>query len=111
MRGFWQRFSLVAVAALAMSVVTLVATPDRFIFFGILHGIALASLLGLRFLRLPALLTLLVAAVVIAAPFYLSSAIFDHPALWWVGLVAGGGRSADLCNWSASLNGEWPERE
>lgn len=93
--GFWKRFAMVAGAALAISVVTRLATPDGFIFFGILHEIALASLLGLAFLRLPALLTLLVAALVIAAPFYLRSEIFDHPALWWVGLSASNPRSND----------------
>jgi uncharacterized membrane protein len=93
--GFWKRFAMVAVAALAISIVTRIATPDGFIFFGILHEIALASLLGLAFLRLPALLTLVVAALVIAAPIYLRSAIFDHPALWWVGLSATNPRSND----------------
>ena len=42
--------------------------PDSFIFFGILHEIALASVLGLAFLRLPPLLTLAVAVAVIALP-------------------------------------------
>ncbi|MEP6563685.1 MAG: DUF1624 domain-containing protein [Mesorhizobium sp.] len=93
--GFWKRFAMVAGAAIAISVVTRIATPDSFIFFGILHEIALASLLGLLFLRLPALLTLLVAAIVIAAPLYLSSKVFDHPALWWVGLSAINPRSND----------------
>jgi uncharacterized membrane protein len=93
--GFWKRFAMVAVAALAISAVTWFVTPDSFIFFGILHEIALASLLGLAFLRLPALLTLVVAAIVIAAPFYLKSEIFDHPALWWVGLSATSPRSND----------------
>ncbi|PDQ19986.1 hypothetical protein CN311_16565 [Mesorhizobium sanjuanii] len=93
--GFWKRFAMVAGAAIAISVVTRLATPDGFIFFGILHEIALASLLGLAFLRLPALLTLVVAALVIAAPFYLRSEIFDHPALWWVGLSASNPRSND----------------
>ena len=85
-RGFWKRFAMVAGAAAAITAVTLVATPDSFIFFGILHQIALASVLGLLFLRLPALLTALIAALVIATPFYLRSPLFDHPALWWVGL-------------------------
>ena len=69
-RGFLIRFAMVAGAALAISVVTYFAVPGAFIFFGILHEIALASLLGLAFLRLPALVTLIVAAAVIAAPFY-----------------------------------------
>ncbi|TIY10607.1 MAG: DUF1624 domain-containing protein, partial [Mesorhizobium sp.] len=93
--GFWKRFAMVAGAALAISAATRLATPDSFIFFGILHEIALASLLGLAFLRLPALLTLVVAAFVITAPLYLRSEIFDHPALWWVGLSATNPRSND----------------
>ena len=56
-----------------------------FIFFGILHEIALASLLGLAFLRLPAMVTLIAAALVIAAPYFARSALFDHPWLWWPG--------------------------
>ncbi|AZO12352.1 MULTISPECIES: DUF1624 domain-containing protein [unclassified Mesorhizobium] len=93
--GFWKRFAMVAASAIAISAVTYVATPDGFIFFGILHEIALASLLGLAFLRLPPLLTAIVAAAVIAAPYYLRSEFFDHPALWWVGLSATNPRSND----------------
>ncbi|CAN7666870.1 DUF1624 domain-containing protein [Mesorhizobium amorphae] len=93
--GFWKRFAMVAAAALAISAVTHFVTPGGVIFFGILHEIALASLLGLAFLRLPALLTIVVAALVIAAPFYLRSEFFDHPALWWVGLSATNPRSND----------------
>ncbi|MDX8434945.1 DUF1624 domain-containing protein [Mesorhizobium abyssinicae] len=93
--GFWKRFAMVAVAALAISLITRIATPDGFIFFGILHEIALASLLGLAFLRLPSLVTIAVAALVIAAPLYLRSQAFDHPALWWVGLSATNPRSND----------------
>ena len=93
--GFWKRFAMVAVAAIAISVITRFATPDGFIFFGILHEIALASLLGLAFLRLPALLTIIMAALVIAAPVYLRSEFFNHPALWWVGLSEVNPRSND----------------
>ncbi|MCA0032804.1 heparan-alpha-glucosaminide N-acetyltransferase [Mesorhizobium sp. B263B2A] len=93
--GFWKRFAMVAGAAVAISVVTRIATPDGFIFFGILHEIALASLLGLAFLRLPALLTLLVAALVIAAPVYQRFEALDHPWLWWIGLSAINPRSND----------------
>lgn len=94
--GFWKRFAMVAGSATAISVVTRIATPDGFIFFGILHEIALASLLGLAFLRLPALLTLAVAALVVAAPVYLRFEALDHPWLWWIGLSAVNPRSNDF---------------
>lgn len=94
--GFWKRLSMVAAAALAITAITWYATPNSFIFFGILHQIALASVLGLAFLRLPPLLTLVVAALVIAAPHYLRSAFFDQPLLLWVGLSTVPPRSNDF---------------
>ncbi|MEW9805112.1 DUF1624 domain-containing protein [Mesorhizobium sp. ZMM04-5] len=93
--GFWRRMAMVAGAALAISAVTYFAVPSGFIFFGILHHIALASLLGLAFLRLPALVTLLVAAAVLVAPHYLRSASFDSPWWWWTGLSETRPRSND----------------
>ncbi len=85
-RSFAIRFAKIAVAALAITGVTWFTFPDSFIFFGILHSIAAASLIGLIFLRLPAFLTLAVAAAAFAAPLYLRSPMFDTPALLWVGL-------------------------
>lgn len=93
--GFWKRLAMVAAAAAAISFVTWLAVPQGFIFFGILHQIALASLLGLAFLRLPALLTLAVAALIVAAPYWLRSPVFDPPALWWLGLSEAIPRSND----------------
>jgi uncharacterized membrane protein len=93
--GFLRRLAMVAGAAIAISIATYIAIPGGFIFFGILHQIALASLLGLLFLRLPTIVTLLAAVAVIVAPFYLRSAIFDHPAWWWVGLSTINPRSND----------------
>lgn len=89
------RLGMVAGAAAAISLVTWFAVPNGFIFFGILHQIALASLLGLAFLRLPALVTLAAAALVVAAPHFLRSPAFDHPALWWLGLAPMNPRSND----------------
>lgn len=94
--GFWRRLAMVAGAAMAITVVTWIAVPGGFIFFGILHEIAVASLLGLLFLRLPAAVTLIVAAAVIAAPHYLRSPFFDDPWWWWTGLSENRPRSNDF---------------
>ncbi len=86
--GFRRRWLMIAASAGAISLLTWLALPQGFIFFGILHQIALASLLGLAFLRLPALLTLTAAASVVALPLLFRSVAFDAPWLWWVGLSA-----------------------
>lgn len=93
--SFWQRWLMVAAAAAAISAATWYFTPNAFIFFGILHEIAAASLLGLFFLRLPAVLTLVVAVAVIAAPFLLRTGALDAPWWWWTGLQAEMVRSND----------------
>lgn len=105
-RSFAIRFAKIAGAALAITGVTWFIFPDSFIFFGILHSIAAASLIGLIFLRLPALLTLAAAAVAFAAPLYLRSEVFDTPALLWVGLSETLPRSNDyvpLLPWLAAF--------
>jgi uncharacterized membrane protein len=84
--SFRKRFAMVAGAALLISLGTYFAMPRGFIFFGILHQIALGSLIGLAFLRLPLVLTLAAAAAIIAAPHFLRSELFDAPSLWWAGL-------------------------
>lgn len=95
-RPFLKRVGMVAAAAAAISLVTYIAVPSGFIFFGILHQIALASVLGLGFIRLPAIATIIVAILVILAPNYLRSSFFDHPALWWIGLSETRPRSNDF---------------
>jgi uncharacterized membrane protein len=87
-RSFVKRFAMVAGAAAIISIATYQAMPQAPIFFGILHSIATASVIGLFFLRLPAIILVLTAIAVIIAPFYLRSEFFDAPLLWWVGLNA-----------------------
>lgn len=88
--SFFKRLAQVVVAAAAISLLTWLYMPEGFIFFGILHQIALASLLGLLFVRMPVwaqvCLTIPLAVLIIAAPYFARSEIFDYPALWWVGL-------------------------
>ena len=84
--SFRKRFAMIAAAAVVITVATAIATPDGMIFFGILHNIAAASLVGLLFLRLPVVVTLAIAAAALAAPFYLTADIFSTPWLLWIGL-------------------------
>ncbi|MFZ2103557.1 MAG: DUF1624 domain-containing protein [Oricola sp.] len=94
--GFGKRLGMVAGAALAITVATYFATPDTFIFFGILHEIAVASVLGLAFLRLPWPALAALAALWISVPWWGSSEFFSHPALVWLGLSPLPPRSNDF---------------
>ncbi len=85
-RPFGIRLAQIVAAALAITIATYQFTPDSFVFFGILHQIAAASLLGLLFLRLPAFIIAFAAAGVVAASHFLASSAFDAPWLWPLGL-------------------------
>ncbi len=95
-RSFSMRFAQITAAALAITIATYQFTPDSFVFFGILHQIAAASLLGLLFLRLPAFIIAIASAGVVAAPHYLTSSTFDLPWLWPLGLSEMAIRSNDF---------------
>jgi len=84
-KSYLRRLALIVAAALAITMVTMLATPEFFIFFGILHHIALASVLGLAFLRLPWLVIIASGVVAIALPYFIQGGVFDHEALWWLG--------------------------
>jgi uncharacterized membrane protein len=83
---FLRRLALIIVAAILVTIATWYDNPDTLVFFGILHHIALASVLALPFLRLPSWLTALAAIAMFAVFFLYRSPVFDWPPLWWVGL-------------------------
>ncbi|WEK51198.1 MAG: heparan-alpha-glucosaminide N-acetyltransferase [Candidatus Kaistia colombiensis] len=86
-KPYLKRLAMIVAAAALVSVATYLVMPEGWIFFGILHQIALASVLGLAFLRWPPRLVFLAAIAVFALPFLYRGAVFAHPALWWVGLA------------------------
>lgn len=86
-RPFWRRLAQVSAAAAAISLATWYAMPQGFIFFGILHQIAVASLIGLLVLRIPFPVTLLLGVSAIALPHVVSVAAFDTRWLAWIGLA------------------------
>jgi uncharacterized membrane protein len=87
-RSFFKRLAVIAGAALLITLATSLAMPESYIFFGILHCIALASVLALPFLRAPGVVTLAAAAFAFAAPWLFTAPALDVPALDWLGLGA-----------------------
>ena len=91
-----RRLVILILAAIAITAITRVITPDEYIRFGILHMIAAASLLGLVVLRCPAWLTGATAAAILVIDHQLPSDLLN-PALWeWTGLGGGGRRASDF---------------
>lgn len=95
-RPFLRRLALLAGAAGLVTAATLVAVPHAFIYFGILHSIAVASVLGLAFLRLPVPVTLAASLAVLILPQVWRSAVFDAPWLVWTGLAVTVPRTLDF---------------
>lgn len=86
--GFVKRLAVIGLAAGAVSLGTYLWMPGGFIYFGILHAMATASLMGLVFLRAPAPVTLAAAVAAFAAPHVIpQGGVFNEPWLWWVGLA------------------------
>tara|TARA_B100001105_G_scaffold10095_1_gene7527 strand:- start:869 stop:1861 length:993 start_codon:yes stop_codon:yes gene_type:complete len=95
-RKFLERLAMVVGAAVLVSIGTYIAFPDVFVFYGILHSIAVSSVAALLFLRMPPLITLVAGAAAIALPFYFFSPVFDAPWLVWTGLSETLPRSLDF---------------
>jgi len=83
---FVRRLALLVSAAGVISLLTYLWLPGSFIFFGILHSIALCSVLGLAFLRMPFWVTGLAALIVLWLPTVYEHVLFDRLWLQWTGL-------------------------
>lgn len=84
--AFVRRLGILCAAAAAVTAGTMVAMPAP-IFFGILHAIALFSLLALPFRNAPPLLTALVALAIFVLPAVWRSEVFAAPWFYPVGLA------------------------
>jgi uncharacterized membrane protein len=84
--AFGKRLAIVVGAAALVTAASAVFAPGMAIWFGILHCIAVASVLALPFLKAPAWASLAAGAVMVALPAFVSSPAFDPPALLWLGL-------------------------
>lgn len=84
-KAYFKRLAMIAGAAALVTVGTRFAMPENFIFFGILHHIALASVLGLAFLRLPPPILIACAALTLALPSFVAHPWLDEPWAVWLG--------------------------
>lgn len=85
-RSFIRRLGVLILAAIGVSVATYFAMPGGWVRFGILHSIALSSVIGLVFLRAPWPVTLAAAAAVFWVGPMLRDPMFDGAAWVWTGL-------------------------
>ena len=89
------RMLKIVAASLIITLATYFATPDQYIFFGILHSIAFASLAGLLFLRIPWPVIILIAIGVFAMRYYGRTELLNAPVWFWTGLSAANPNSSD----------------
>lgn len=82
---FWRRFGIIVACALLVTAGTYWMFPDFFVFFGVLHAIALFSLMGLAFLRLPPWLVAAIGVAIIAANLLYNDPMFSSRDLGWIG--------------------------
>jgi uncharacterized membrane protein len=85
-RRFARQVARIAAAALLVTVATYVAFPERYIWFGVLHAIAVSLVLAFPLVRRPRS-AVAIGAAVVAAGVLFSHAVFDSRALGWIGFM------------------------
>jgi uncharacterized membrane protein len=83
---FWKRVGMIAACAIAASAGSFILFPSTFIYFGILHCIAVASVLAWPAVPWPRV-AFVVGILVIAAGLAFSNSLFDARALSWIGFT------------------------
>jgi uncharacterized membrane protein len=85
-RDFWRRWLQIAGAALLVSLGSYLIFPTSFIYFGILHCIAVSLLVGRLLLRF-GVINLLLGILAIAISLNFSNPIFNDRPVSWIGLA------------------------
>ncbi|QFU07243.1 hypothetical protein PARPLA_01236 [Rhodobacteraceae bacterium THAF1] len=87
-QAFLRRLVVLIVAAVIISVVTRVIFPQNFVYFGILHAIAVASVVGVLVSRLSTSVIVGLGFATYALGFLWTSETFDPRWLAWTGFAA-----------------------
>ncbi|MEO6014853.1 MAG: heparan-alpha-glucosaminide N-acetyltransferase [Devosia sp.] len=95
-RGFWKREAILVAASIGVSVVTWFQFGSYFAYFGVLHAIALCSLLALPFVRAPLWAGIGVAVIALFLPTVYSADLFNVRWLAWIGFFTATPETADL---------------
>jgi uncharacterized membrane protein len=85
-RTYQRRLTIVCGAAALVTIASRILAPGETIYFGILHCIALASLLAAPLLQAPIAVAFAAAAFAFIAPFVFANPGFNTPAIVWLGL-------------------------
>lgn len=85
-RRVLRRIGVIAAAAAGVSAATYAFLPRQGVYFGILHCIALSSLIGTALHRLPTWLLAAAVPVLLPLPWLFASPLFDAPWWYWLGL-------------------------
>lgn len=104
-RAFLRHLAYVTGGAAAATAASWLLFPERFIYFGILHCIVVASLLAWPLRRAPRA-ALGVAVVILAAGLAVRSSWFDQPWLSWLGFMTHKPATEDyvpLAPWAAAV--------
>jgi uncharacterized membrane protein len=84
-RAFWRRWGVLVAAALTVTAGTRYLFPDAFVYFGVLHAIALFSLMALPFVFVPFWVSLVLGVVWIAIPLFYAADFFNVWYWSWIG--------------------------
>jgi uncharacterized membrane protein len=85
-KPYLRRLRAIAGAAILVSLGTFFLMPEDWIFFGVLHCIALSSLVALPFIVAPLPVVIVTALAALALPWFVYHPFFDAPWLFWIGL-------------------------
>jgi uncharacterized membrane protein len=83
---FWRRVALIAGCAILVSIASYLTFPQTFITFGILHAIAVSSVIARPLIGFPRV-ALIAGIAIIALGTLIQLPLFDRPWLNWVGMM------------------------
>jgi len=102
---FWRHVGRIAACTLLVSIASFALFPASWIWFGVLHAIAVSLLIARPLVRRPTLAIIVGAAVIAAGTLY-THPMFDNRALGWLGFMTTRPRTEDyvpLFPWTGVL--------